>query len=312
VFRRLVNAFKKSEPVTLKIENETSPPRTGAAGQPDSWMDHRLVQFIDPRTNESFIGHPVKFMPGMRHPSIEPWAHNVQGVPGLWANDMNMGETATWSDDPTEGIFTRIVLHPRELLGRIGSIEGVPYVFANILQVARNTVVYQVANRNSQSYFVIGLGRDVLDPVYGLANHIQKMAEGHRSDSAAEAIAICDNVLAKLPENELALFNKGVFLLADNRAEEAHLYFERVLQRNPNDVLALVNAAAALADMHQNELAIERLAQADCVSEENCRSILDTVASLKAPLDALTNGCSATSETAQRLRQKYFTQDSAE
>jgi hypothetical protein len=192
-------------------------------------MDHRSVEFIDPRTNETFIGHPVQFLPGVCHPSVEPWAHSVQGVQGLWANDPKIGKKATWTDDPKEGIFACVVLHPRELLGRKGSIEGVPYVFANILQVARSTVIYHAANCNNQAYIVMGLGRDVLDPVYGRTNHIQKMAEGHRSDSAAEAIAVCNKVLAKLPDNEFALFNKGVFLLANNRAEERHVYFERVL-----------------------------------------------------------------------------------
>jgi hypothetical protein len=311
LFQKFVNALKKSEPLTLKIQSEAPPPRSSAAGQPDSWMDHRFVEFIDPRTNQIFIGHPVRFMPGMRHQSIEPWAHNVQGVLGLWANDMEHGEKAAWSDDPKEGIFTRVVLHPRELLGRKGSIEGVPYVFANILQVARNTVVYHLANCNTQAYIVMGLGRDELDPVYGLTNYIQKMAEGRRSDSAVEAIAVCDKVLAKLPDNEYALFNKGVFLLADNRAEEAHDYFERVLQVNPNDVLALINDAAALARMQQDELAIERLAQSDSLSEESCRSILGSLSSLKTPLDTLMSGPSAASETAQHLRQKYFAPQSA-
>ena len=62
------------------------------------------------------------------------------------------------------------------------------------------------------------------------------------------AEALFDKVLAADPAHTLALHNRGVALLHQDRFEEALACFEKVLEQDPNDAGALYNKGYILRD----------------------------------------------------------------
>jgi hypothetical protein len=58
--------------------------------------------------------------------------------------------------------------------------------------------------------------------------------------------------------------------------------------------------------MERDYVAIERIAEADSLSEEVCRATLRDITSLSSPLDELTSRCSPTNVAADRLWQQDF------
>jgi hypothetical protein len=108
----------------------------------DSEADRRTIVFNNPLRRQHFMGHSVVFMANCNHHSIQPGSRDVLGAEGIWVNDPKIGSDVLWEDDPEFGLFHHEILHIEEVLGRRGQIDGVPYVFDQILQVGRNVVIY--------------------------------------------------------------------------------------------------------------------------------------------------------------------------
>jgi hypothetical protein len=305
MFRRWVNALgKKRDPEisTLTTGGDMSAVRPRVAPKDDDSKKapseetqdgidpthlHKVIRFTDPRTNTILLGHPVMFLAGYRHASIQPGSRNSQGIGGIWANDSHMSGQAEWTDDAQFGLFQKSILEPKQVLGCMGMIEGNPYQFSELLQTGENVLVYQLTNLLTGSFFPLGMGRDRFDPVYGLANYLEKAATGSRKYLPPDVITLCNLVLDASPQNEMALFNKGVALFIEKENLHARACFETLLELTPGDQLTLLHSAATLARLCEDDRAIEMLKNADELSEEECRTTLAAVTSVSDSLNEM-------------------------
>lgn len=325
IFRRWVNGLRSKrgpEISTLNIggdmpaigtrvapnnvnSGKTAAPKDGT----DETHLHKIIRFTDPRTNVVFVGHPVMFLAGVRHASIEAGSRNSQGTAGIWANDLQMLGQTDWSDDAQFGLFQKKIVQPKHALGCMGMIEATPYQFSDILQIGENVLIYQLTNLLTGAFFPLGMGRGEVDPVYGLSHYLHQTGQGKRKYLPPEVIRLCDRVLDAFADDETALFNKGVALLAENDAQQAHTCFEMLVQLKPEDLLALLHNAATLAKLGEDNRAIEMLKDADSLSAEGCKTMLDSVASVRDPLNELivkTSQENPERRDAWELWQKYF------
>ncbi len=245
------------------------------------------LYFTDPGTNSTFTGTPLKFLPGNYHQQvIEPGSRDPNGIRGIWVNEMQVTGRIDWSDDSRCGLFCRKMYSLKDALGSKGTLLGTPYVFEDILQIGQGLTVYQLTNQMTGSYVAVGIGRDEVDAVHALIKYLRKSGEGTISYSSSQAIALCDRVLEAFPEEETALFNKGVAKMIDHHFAESHACFERLIQQQPNDQFAILHDAAALAQMGEDNLALTQFIRADAISEEECETNLK-LRSIRDPLKAL-------------------------
>jgi hypothetical protein len=328
MFRRWVNGLgKKRDPEisTLNIggdmpairpriaQKDTDSKKAPAEAPPQDGTDpthlHKVIRFTNSRTNTTVLGHPVIFLAGYRHASIQPGSRNSQGIGGIWANDSQMSGQAEWSDDAQFGLFQRSIPEPKQILGCMGMIEGTPYQFSEILQTGENVVVYQLTNLLNGLFYPLGMGRDKVDPVYGLIHYLEKVRKGSSPYMASEVIGLCNGVLDAFPDHEIALFNKGVALLNENDIPQANACFERVIQLTPEDQLSVLHYAATLSKLGEDDHAIEMLKNADELSEEECRTALAAITSVRDSLNEMI--VKVLQDAPERrdvwnLRQKYF------
>ncbi len=289
----VTEVWKKREPplTVLKIPDQTQPiVRPSNDRRPDPTKAHpalvtgldplivgRYIKFNVPGTDRTFIGAPLKFLPGHYQQSvIEPGARNPLGIPGIWANDNDAKGNLDWSDDPQQGLFCRKIYHPKEVLGCRGTIQGVPYAFDDILQVGQNLLVYQLTNLNTCSYGACGFGRDEFDARYALIKYLHRSVEGRLEYSPPTVIALADHVLEAYPLDDTALFNKGVALMIQQNFVQAHTCFKLLIQEKPDDQLAVLHDAAVLASMGEDDLAVKQLVRAHAISEAELRSYLNS------------------------------------
>ena len=71
-----------------------------------------------------------------------------------------------------------------------------------------------------------------------------------------EAILYYDHILEIRPDDQKALFNKGLVLIELNRIEEAIKHYDMVLEINPNDVKALASKGIAFAHLQEYDNAL--------------------------------------------------------
>ncbi len=197
---------------------------------------------------------------------------------------MDLSSRATWEDDPVFGLFAKKILHMEEVIGCKGRIDGVPYVFDQILQVGRNVIICQLTNLNTCSHLIRGLGRGEFDPVYDLHDFLRKVTEGTRKFTPEVVMALCDRVLESFPMEEIALFNKGVALFIEKDYVQAHACFGKYLDVVPGDVITLLYDSVSLAAVGEDRAALQQFGRAHELSEEQCREHLATMDSIRRPL----------------------------
>ena len=72
-----------------------------------------------------------------------------------------------------------------------------------------------------------------------------------------EALSIYDSILQKEPDNEMALINKAVLLKNTDKIGEAIKIYDKILKKDPHNFGALANKGAALACIFKYKEAIE-------------------------------------------------------
>lgn len=271
------------------------------------------IKFKVPGTDRTFIGTPLKFLPGRyQQHVIEPGSRNALGALGIWANDTDATGNIDWLDDPEQGLFCRKIYQPKEVLGCKGTIQGVPYAFDDILQVGQNLLVYQLTNLNTCSYVACGLGRDEFDARYAFIKHLRRVGQGRCEYSPPKVIALADRVLEAFPLDDTALFNKGVALMIERNFVQSHTCFEILIRQKPDDQLAILHDAAVLASMGEHDFAVEQFARADAISEGEVRSNLNSGQAVRDTLRDLIVKLMQSSPTqgiVQDLWLKYFCSD---
>lgn len=247
--------------------------------------DHYLV-FYHPDFGR-FMGQPVQFLPGYFQASaIQAGSHNPLGEPGIWANSFQARGELSWVDDPVAGFFQRKIYRLQDAIGVTGQIAGVRHRFDDILQIGRNLVVYQLTNLETCNYLPYGFPREIFDARHALTEYLDRTAKGRAKYQDDTAIELCDRVLDAYPQDETALFNKGVALAAKREFKAAHECFSTFLAIDDEDQLCLLYDAHALAELGDHKRAANRLLEAASLHGEELQGYLNRFKHLRPPLSA--------------------------
>jgi hypothetical protein len=242
---------------------------------------HRpYIRFRSP-DGQTFLASPVKFLPGNYQQNvIQPGSHDPPGNPGIWASETDGAGFADWVDDPNDGLFTRKLYVVNDALRARGQIGGVPYIFIAVLQIGQNVVVYQLNNSDTGEYIAYGFPIEVVDAIGAMAQYFQRIGRKREQLSTAILGSMADRILEKFPTHHVALFNKGVTLISEQKFAEAHARFELALNSSSDDQLTLLYDATALSRIGQHEKAMTQFAKADSISEEWVRKNIAIVPDL--------------------------------
>ncbi len=303
-----------SKPSAPQVSQPIKPHPAVVSGL-DASVAGRYVNFTDQRTGHKFLGQPLIFLPGQHQQRvIEPGSRNALGVPGLWANDTaaSMQQSIDWMDDPQTGLFSRNMYQPRDALGCRGMLQDTPYAFDDVLQLGQGLIVYQLTNLKNCSYVAIGFGREKFDARHALIKYLRSAGEGKLKYSSSEVIALSKRVLEAFPLDETALFNKGVALMTEQKFAEAHNSLELLIQEKPDDQLAILHDAAALASMGADDLAVKQLIRAEAISEDgfrSCTKSIPFIGNLLRPFVIKLSQANSAGREVQTIRDKYFSSD---
>jgi tetratricopeptide (TPR) repeat protein len=234
-----------------------------------------------------FMGQPVQFLPGyFQATAIQAGSHNPLGEPGIWANSFHARGELSWVDDPVDGFFKRKIYRLQDALGARGSISGILHRFDDILQIGRNLVVYQLTNLETCNYLPYGFPREIFDARHALTEYLERASKGRAKYQDETVVDLCDRVLEAYPQDETALFNKGVALAAKRDFKAAHECFSVFLAMDDEDQLCLLYDAHALAELGDHGRAAGRLLQAAAIHGEELQGYLNRFKHLRAPLSA--------------------------
>lgn len=267
---------RDSSPLNLPAGKRATRADPSLASSLDPLLTGRFIRITNSATHEVFSAQSLIFKPGAQHESTFPGSRNPLGVHGIWGMGANTKGELTWIDDPVSGLFSRTRRGFHEVLGARGIIEGVPYLFESVLQIGRNTVVYQLTNLKTGCYAGVSLNRDMFDPLYGLTSYLNKVRDGLSKYSAERIIVLSDRVLQTLPEDRTALLSKGVALLSQRDYEHAHSCFEALLRVHQDAQPALLHDAVALAMLGDDHRSLQRFAAAHRISQSQCNELLQS------------------------------------
>jgi len=217
---------------------------------------------------EESLADPVRFVPAHLVRMSGPGARHPDGQRGVWVVDTNAAGSAEWIDDLESGFATRQLDVPRDAVGVTGTVGGNRYRIDDILQMGRDSVVYQFTNLNTCQYVAYSVDLEHVDMKYAFRRCYERLPDLHGPDDLDRIVSLARRIREASPESSEAHFNCGMVFMMQNEFAAAHQSFQMALELGGRDVLCLLFDGAALSGAGKHASAVERLLEAESTGSE--------------------------------------------
>lgn len=169
-----------------------------------------------------------------------------------------------WEDQPASGVDG-----PEGLVGRHLRHNGERYVVEQILGRGNEKIVLGLKNLSGGEDFALAIF--VGDRLSSLKKTLSENIQELLKTDPNRLVGLCDEILALSPGNEVALFDKGMGLIALDRYADALACFESASASSPTDVLNRLHQSWMLAKLSRHTEAAVEVVKATRIDADEVR-----------------------------------------